>query len=563
MATTKPLAAAFEEINRQMIGMHQFNAQQRQAEVKWSMDSLLMEEQMKDAAIKREQVQLSMDAQRMANQIQQYKVEEAKAYYEPQNFSLFDTMGRDWMGDQEATTAVKQLFSPFSATGTNGVMIGQADGQVYIDERPLQMSMRDFETLVPHLDFIRRGADPDPQRWMKEAETLNLEIADLKKQKTGLGKRPIQEQRMGMNRLSTEIARKQSRLSELKKRMEPENLSAWFADEAGEFERMALLMSSRNMSKAASYYQRQADKMWQGYMTGLKAAGKGAKWAPERKAIYDWRKDSETYGQIINHVNVAKDQPLHAAHTYMEGAKPEDVAFNKPPALKKEGDLNHNQMNKTITDSFPGTITIAGKSINSEYQAINNTALALGTMMSNINGKNPNLDAPNQYTATKVIEYMQIADDAVWNNIDTIRRMSPSKKSKNYVGNRMALYGSAKHGGAFAQIPPQQMALLFRGLAETDPGFANFAKNIDRTQFKDDDDGGMAKLINAYVYNSWKNEMWNKNLSEKGNMINYEKYAWKQAYFGTWGIDPSNVYDPDESIKNWTKAKPITEEIEE
>jgi hypothetical protein len=554
MATDRPLTAAFNEMNDLILGQQRFNAEQKINDRNWAIQSVMLDEQLKDMDMKRENMQLSMDGQRIQNELSSLALKDRMEYETPRDFSVFPIMGRNFFKSQEAVDAVKTLFAHKSESGAAGITIDKTDGSIYADGERQPFSGRELEPLVPHLDFIRRGYDDSASNWMIERDRLGAELAGFEKEKKGISKRPIPEQRIATNKLMNAMQGHKARIKELDTMLTPKNLQSHYAKEAAAFNTMAMQMASRRMPQAASFYNQRAAhfaNLEQKILESRLGAGAGGKWAPQMKNIYDTRPDSPNYNKAIGAYTWTPGQgPVPAAHSLVEGANVGDFSYEKAPkkgdvaAGKGYTDLNINQMQeqvrKSYSDFLPGMKDPG-------IQGAMNTQHTLAFRLLDTYGpdeKRPNLRAMNESRNIQTQTEMMF-----WNEQDFQTNLKDKQIREYELG-----VNSGQAAGVFATMPTNTANSYINALKQNDPQFQKWIAGIDTSIYKGDKEGAK-KLLNAYAYSQWKLANINRidDMNTREILNEYTLHTWKQMYASQLGVDPSTVYTPSDKTRSYAK----------
>jgi hypothetical protein len=155
---SEALARGFEQWNRMLIDQQQWDARREVTNAQAETQHMLAREQAKDMAVNREKMQLSIQGQRIQNQLAQEELNNIEAYKTPVQQSVYPIIGRDFVNNPEQLDAVKKTFGHLHPD----IKINPADGSVYGGGQPLLISGQQMSQMLPMLDLIRTGWQDTP-----------------------------------------------------------------------------------------------------------------------------------------------------------------------------------------------------------------------------------------------------------------------------------------------------------------------------------------------------------------------------------------------------------------
>lgn len=244
---SQAMTNAFNQWNKMLIDQNQWDAQRNAANADFAIRSVLMEEQAKDAMLKRKQLKLSMDAQRMQNELTAAKVRDMREYETPMEFSMYNIAGMDWINNPNARDDMRRVFSH---TGED-VKFRKSDGAVVVDGKPLELAPRELEKMVPMIDYVRRRHTDRPALWMQARENIQAQLDEIK---TARGQMSGEPRYQGTKAALFKQQRAlQSELDRLNNKLSQSGLTTYYDKKASDFENAAAWMSANHMDDAAKY----------------------------------------------------------------------------------------------------------------------------------------------------------------------------------------------------------------------------------------------------------------------------------------------------------------------
>lgn len=347
---SEALARGFEQWNRMLIDQQQWDVKRELSNQQAQTNHMLAVEQGKDMAMGREKMQVSLQGQRMQNQLTEMKLKDEQEYRRPKQQSLYPLLGRDFVDNPEQLEAVKDTFRHINPN----IKISKADGAIYSGDQPLLMSGQQMEQALPMLDLIRTGWNDTPVEARIELAQNTKTLNEMQSNYAKLKDTP--------HSASTrhELWKQMDSLKDDMKVLAPlatdDGALKYYNDQAGRYRTSAGLAYANYGKKAGDFLSKRADSFEKKSDALLKVVyGKkaGKTYAPTRMQIYDANPASPRYRQTIG-------EPFFHNPLAPVPALGEGQSYQLPPVLKNgKGDglgglkqMTADQMNDNLLNSF-------------------------------------------------------------------------------------------------------------------------------------------------------------------------------------------------------------------
>lgn len=299
---SQALARAFNQWNQMLIDQQQWDVAREERNQDFSIKSVLMEEEAKDRAMQRENLKLSMQAQRQQNELQQQQVNQLRDFQRPQEISLTQ-FANDAMQSAEGREKIANLF------GEHGedVTISQADGMLMSGGNRVPIAPSEIAGKLSVLDLINRAYVNMPDKVLKEQMKAEDQVAQAQKDVSFWKKQPESRFYPRAAQAKQQLNAANKRLDQVNQALEPRAQAAFYGREAGDFEAAAGYF--RKFGKAAAdqieFFENQGEKFRKNEQIWLAKLSDGKQTKPKTfYRIHNDVDDPENYGRVHSQVTV-------------------------------------------------------------------------------------------------------------------------------------------------------------------------------------------------------------------------------------------------------------------
>jgi len=376
---SEALARGFEQWNRMLIDQQQWDVKRELGNQQAQTNHMLAVEQGKDMAVGREKMQLSIQGQRMQNQMAEMQLKDEQEYRRPKQQSLYPLLGREFVNNPEQLEAVKDTFRHINPN----VKISKADGTVYAGDQPLLLSGHQMTQALPMLDLIRTGWNDTPAEARLELAQSTKTLGEMQSNYSKLKNVP--------HSASTrhELWKQMDALKDDMKTVAPlatdDGALKYYSDQAARYRSSAALAYANYGQKAGDFLSKRSDRFEEKSSALLKAIyGKksGNTYAPVKMQLYDANPASPRYRQTIG-------TPFFQNPLAPVPPAPEGQSYQLPPVLKNgkgtglgdgKGEMTFDNFNDNVRNHFKTALPtgLGGDITKPEIVGKMETAVAIG-----------------------------------------------------------------------------------------------------------------------------------------------------------------------------------------
>lgn len=301
---SEALARAFDQWNKMLIDQQQWDVQRERSNQDFALKSMMLEEEARNNQMRREQMALSMQAQKQTIALQQQKVDDLKRFQTPMETSLYPIIGDDFAQTREGRDRMALLFAEHG----EGVTVSPADG-VLIDKngKRIPIAPSEIASKIGMMDYINRSYRNMPDKIIAAQTQAQAQYDALQKKYNQLSTGPEASRFFPeLAKIKKDMASAKGRVNRASKALESSSLSSFYGREAGDFESGAAFFRQYGDAAAdqVKWLETQAEKFRTQEQAYLADSLKEKKSKP--KIMYRVNNDlsSDEYGKTIDTVTV-------------------------------------------------------------------------------------------------------------------------------------------------------------------------------------------------------------------------------------------------------------------
>jgi hypothetical protein len=342
-----------------LIDQQQWDMQREARNQETMLQSAMLEERAKDAALQRENIKLGMEAQRYQNALMQQKAQQLQEFQTPKETSLYGVIGDDFAQTEQGRSDMLKLFAEHG----EDLQFSQADGTIRdANNKIIPISGQEFAGKLSMMDYINRAHRNMPEKVLERKlqlqEELSLANAEIKSYGKNTSGRFNNQLQNAMRRKSdAEAGLKRAAIA-----LSAEGLSSFYGREAEDFENAAAYFGQFGMAATdqTQWLQAQGNKFRDLQNKYMQSMVKSASKTDNAKIYYFVDPNTKkTVGQAIGTTNNIPTPPKGSIVTTSPGyGKGGEEQVRQSMTLANAESSIHRGY-KVASDGIAGDVTAA------------------------------------------------------------------------------------------------------------------------------------------------------------------------------------------------------------